>query len=584
MRKWFVLFAFAAIVLLAVSAWAEVMKAPASNLSARTAGEWITNKKGGEDIQLGEEWIKYWSGSGYWIWWGGPERATLFEPTDFPNGVYPFWVKKVRSTFYELTNPPRPWGACTLFTYKIYGDDGATLLHESDTLVPTDNTGSFPTEWDLGADSVQITFGQFWVSIAALCDSHPSSYTDDSWQGYTWSGNPGSWSPFTYGELSMEAWVNWGELAHDVSVMDILSPSAAAWVDTSYQVRVRVRNNGTSSEDFDVECLITTPAITEYVDTFAVSGLGPAMVQDVTLSNWIPALYDNVYTVTAKTLLATDQNPNNDEFSKSTTTYEYGEIAYDDFEQDGWWVVGSPNGPTDVFGQKLIPYMPAPFYVTKFKIYVNAAQPFDNVRLCPDNIGNPNFSSPYQTISAPAASNPPEWIEVDFDTSLTRMDTGQPIWLCAQFSNGASGPGIGSDQDPPFDLKSYWTNDLATWNLFGEDWFMRVVHLPTSPGVAEDVNVRAGLRTRLYQNSPNPFRSATTIKFSLSLPVHASLKVYDTSGSLVKTLEAGTMDAGVHTVVWDGTDEVGSDVGGGVYFYKLSAGDYNLTNKMVVMP
>jgi hypothetical protein len=227
--------------------------------------------------------------------------------------------------------------------------------------------------------------------------------------------------------------------------------------------------------------------------------------------------------------------------------------------------------------------MSTPFNVTKFKIYVNAAQPFDNVRLCPDNIGVPDFNNPIQTISAPSASNPPEWIIMDFDTTLTRRDNSTPIWLCAQFSNGASGPGIGSDQDPPFDLKSYWTSDLSTWNLFGEDWFMRVVHIPAT-GVAEDANFRAGLSTRLYQNSPNPFRNATTIKFSLSLPVHASLKVYDTSGSLVKTLEAGTMDAGVHTVMWDGTNELGSEVGGGVYFCKLSAGGYNLTNKMVVMP
>jgi len=582
MRKCLVLFVFAAAVLLAVSAWAEMMEAPSHNLSARTSGQWVANKKSGEDITLGEEWVKHWSGSGYWIWWGGPERVTIFEPDSFPNSVYPFWIKKVRSTFYELTGT-RPWGACTLFTYKIYDEDGFTLLHESDTLTPTDRSGSFPTEWDMGPDSLQITIGTFYVAVAPLCDSHPSNYTDDSWKGHTWYGNPGAWSPFTYGELSMEAYVNWGELAHDVLVTEIRSPGAAAWVDSTKQVRVRVRNNGSNTEDFNVECVITTPADTEYVDTSAVSGLTPGTPLEITMANWIPALYDNQYTVTAKTLLATDQNPNNDALSKTTTTYEYGEIAYDDFEQDGWWVVGSPNGPTDVFAQKLIPYMAAPFHVTKFKIYVNGAQPFDNVRLCPDNVGTPNFSSPLQTISAPAASNPPEWIEVDFDTSLTRRDNSQPIWLCAQFSNGASGPGIGSDQDAPFDLKSYWTSDLSTWNLFGEDWFMRVVHL-TAVGVAEDLNVRPTLQTRLYQNSPNPFRNGTTIKFSISLPIHASLKVYDTSGSLVRILESGTMEAGVHTVVWDGTDELGRDVGGGVYFCKLNAGDYNLTNKMVVMP
>ncbi|MFQ5905774.1 MAG: FlgD immunoglobulin-like domain containing protein, partial [bacterium] len=384
-------------------------------------------------------------------------------------------------------------------------------------------------------------------------------------------------------ELSMEAYVRWEDLLHDVLVMDILKPGFAAWVDTLYQVRARVRNNGTASEDFDVEFLILTPPDTEYIDTASVTGLAGGGTIDVNFNNWIPAVYDNRYTVKAKTLLGADQNPANDEFVKYTNTYEYGEIAYDDFEQDGWWVVSSPNGPTDVFGQKLMPYFSPPYVVTKFKIYVNSSQPFDNVRLCPDNLGVPNFNSPFQTISSPNASNPPEWIVMNFDTTLTRMANSQPIWLCAQFANGASGPGVGSDQDPPFNLKSYWTSDLSAWNLFGEDWFMRVVHLP-SVGVAEEASIRARLRTRLYQNSPNPFRRATDIRFVISLPVHASLKVYDISGGLVRTLESGTMEAGVHTVPWDGRDELGEDVGAGVYFYKLSAGDYNIAKKMVLLP
>jgi hypothetical protein len=576
MKKLFVLLVFVSLAFLAVSVWGEVAEAPAHNLAARADGQWVSPKRGGEDVTLGEEWIKYWSGTGYWIWWGGPERVTLFDPNDFPNAVYPFWIKRVRSNFYELGS--RPWGACSLFTYKIYGDDGTTLLHESDTLVPTDRSGAIPTEWNMGADSLQLTYGVFYLSVAPVSDSHPSSYTDNAWQGHTWSGSPGAWSPFTYGELSGEAYVNWGSLAHDVSVMEIRRPGTAAWVDTSYLVTVRVRNNGSAAEDFDVECLIGT----EYAETTLVSGLAGGGIFDVNFSNWVPAIYDNAYTVTARTLLATDQNPNNDELTKTTRTYEYGEIAYDDFEQDAWWVVNSPNGPTDVFAQKLSPYFGAPYYVTKFKIYVNSSQPFDNVRLCPDNIGVPNFSSPYQTISAPAASNPPEWIVMNFDTSLTRMSTNQPIWLCAQFVNGASGPGIGSDQDMPFNLRSYWTSDLASWNLFGEDWFMRVVHV-SAVGVAEDANTRPGLVTRLYQNTPNPSSGPTTIRFSLSLPVHGTLRVYDASGSLVRTLLSGDLDSGMHSVVWDGKDEMNRAVGAGVYFYKLSAGGYNLTEKMVVM-
>lgn len=581
MRKLWLALLCVSIVLFAVSAWAELTMAPSPNLARRTTEAWVSPNKGDGDATLGQEWIGYFNGSGYWIWWGGPERATMFDPTTFPNGVYPFYVKKVRSLFYEL--PQRPWGACSTFTYKIYGDDGSTVLLESAVLVPSDRTGSVPMQWDLGADSIEVQFGNFWVSVAPVSDSHPSSYTDALWQGYTFVGSPGSWSPFSAaGEISIEAYVNWGSLSHDVLVLSITKPGFGAWVDSTVLCRANVKNNGGAAEDFDVEFLITTSPDTEYIDTVNVPALGAGATKQLNFASWIPALYDHQYTVTCKTLLGTDQNPNNDALTMNTHTYEYGEIAYDDFEQDGWWVVGSPNGPQDVFGQKLVPYMTPPFWVTKFKIYVNGAAPFDNVRLCPDNLGKPNFSSPYATISAPAASNPPEWIVEDFDTTATRIAASSPIWLCAQFANGGDGPGIGSDQDAPFDLKSYWTTDLSTWNVFGEDWFMRVVHIPTSIGVAEGAT-RMTASTRLHQNAPNPFRGMTAIKYSVSLPVDGSLRVYDSGGRLVRTLEAGTMDPGFHSVSWDGRDERGMDVGAGVYFYKLTTPTNELSKKMVLM-
>jgi len=81
--------------------------------------------------------------------------------------------------------------------------------------------------------------------------------------------------------------------------------------------------------------------------------------------------------------------------------------------------------------------------------------------------------------------------------------------------------------------------------------------------------------TSLDQNYPNPFNANTNISFSLAEAGNVSLNVYDITGRLVVTLVDGQMDAGQHVVAWDA-----SSVSSGVYFYKLTAGDYTATKPM----
>jgi hypothetical protein len=88
----------------------------------------------------------------------------------------------------------------------------------------------------------------------------------------------------------------------------------------------------------------------------------------------------------------------------------------------------------------------------------------------------------------------------------------------------------------------------------------------------------------LAQNFPNPFNPATRIKFTLPKKSHVSLKVYNVAGQLVKTLRDDVMDVGSHEVTWDGTNNIGSSVASGVYFYKMKAGaDYENVKKMILL-
>lgn len=88
---------------------------------------------------------------------------------------------------------------------------------------------------------------------------------------------------------------------------------------------------------------------------------------------------------------------------------------------------------------------------------------------------------------------------------------------------------------------------------------------------------------RLYQNEPNPFNPRTAVRFSVASREPVELRVFDVGGRLVRTLVERPMDAGLHTVVWDGTDNEGHRVGSGIYWTRLEVGDYASSMKMVLL-
>ena len=87
----------------------------------------------------------------------------------------------------------------------------------------------------------------------------------------------------------------------------------------------------------------------------------------------------------------------------------------------------------------------------------------------------------------------------------------------------------------------------------------------------------------LSHNYPNPFNPETQIEYALSRNCQVKLIVFNILGQKVKTLVDEFQTVGYKTTHWDGKDEAGKEVASGVYFYKLKAGDYNETKKMILM-
>ena len=135
-----------------------------------------------------------------------------------------------------------------------------------------------------------------------------------------------------------------------------------------------------------------------------------------------------------------------------------------------------------------------------------------------------------------------------FDTSL------QPNVLMEPFING--------DLTSSVDLTQYAFADMG--------WYATATAVAEGPGAAP----------RAYA-SPNPFASATTMRFGLAAAGKATIEVFDVRGALVKALPAVWRSAGIQEATWDGTDAHGRRVAGGVYYWRVRSGGQEMGGRLV---
>ncbi len=145
-------------------------------------------------------------------------------------------------------------------------------------------------------------------------------------------------------------------------------------------------------------------------------------------------------------------------------------------------------------------------------------------------------------------------------------------------------------------LTEWFARWAEAWGDTSRSWFYGMTMLgdPTlcvvdSVGVEETQEARSQRpEATLLQNYPNPFGAGgTTISFDLKRStLHVSLRVYDVSGRLVKTLFENERVSNVESpfsVFWDGRDERGEVVGSGVYLYRLVTEDFTATRKTTLL-
>lgn len=120
---------------------------------------------------------------------------------------------------------------------------------------------------------------------------------------------------------------------------------------------------------------------------------------------------------------------------------------------------------------------------------------------------------------------------------------------------------------------------FVVWSNDADSAFFRIEITSSS----EQAAVPTPVSPALEQNSPNPFINETAISYQLPAATTVDLQVLDISGRVVITLARGEKGAGYHEVTWDGRDSFGRTTPNGVYFCRLSAGNFSKTKKLIFL-
>ncbi len=125
---------------------------------------------------------------------------------------------------------------------------------------------------------------------------------------------------------------------------------------------------------------------------------------------------------------------------------------------------------------------------------------------------------------------------------------------------------------------AYFYSITATNYYSGGEW--------GATGIIADhgIVISGPVNYELQQSYPNPAgQGAAKIKFALKAPGRISLVVYNVLGERVKILVNDTRKAGLYNVSWDGTDDRGRPVSNGIYFYQMTAGDFDAVRKLTLL-
>ncbi len=572
----------------------------------------------------------------YAFWDAGNAWGVRYTPSGHPAIVESVWV-------YILSagDPYYPWpdGTHQEFQVSVFDEMGGNPGSEiaTDTVLADD----VPPSWVSAYPRAEINSGDFWVSNIQLT-AHPGC----EGQGVDaavnnspriWARIAGAWQQYgssVSGDVMMCAFVRL-VAPHDVSTVSVDVPGPIVEANAPVNPAGTVKNVGQNTESFEVACVIDSAGVEIWGDTLPVFDLDPGNVEQIFFDIWNTGPHGAQYTVTVKTILASDTRSGNDAKGIHTQAFK---IVYEipsppttnvptidgiiDFAE---WSDSNLEDISDILAKFGLLNLPgsAMLYVKNDDnfVYVAVDAVFDVTRTNWDNIwfgfddnNDGLFPDPgddsegviglYYTSLLDLAVYMPVYSDgssgdmsgVNF-ASATAMPIGHqqyemaiPIGALPEELNCSSTDTVGmvvgvtDTTATSSETGGWWVQSLNPGDWNNPSVFGKLI-LSTEVGVEEkDPAVRVPPDVLfLGQNVPNPFKDLTSVRFGISRDCAVSISVYDLTGRRVRNLISGELNRGIHLVTWDGLDDVGVRAPSGTYFLRMAGDGKSFTRRMVLV-
>jgi len=264
--------------------------------------------------------------------------------------------------------------------------------------------------------------------------------------------------------------------------------------------------------------------------------------------------------------------------------------------EDAAVVLGTDTSWTDIHGDYSFHDIPAGTYeVTSFAFGYNAH--IDSVEIISDSTAHLDFYLPQPIIVVDVTGQPsgPPGSHLDFDFTISNLGDGGLTYDIEAIFEGTD-PWLEAIPDsgvilPLASEQIILSIDVPDTAEAGQHYFAEVIihnntitpsiTIPITLWVTEnfvDRNDLTSLRFDLRQNYPNPFNPTTLIRFDIPLETEVEVSVFDMLGNKVATLIRQRMEAGSHTVSFDG-----SSLPSGMYFCRIYTPRFADSKKMILM-
>ncbi len=372
---------------------------------------------------------------------------------------------------------------------------------------------------------------------------------------------------------------------HDLQAVSIASPFDEVTVNWPTIPIATIKNFGSYTETADVLVSIFDSLDAEVYSTInTIYDLAPYASERMNFDGWVPSIV-GTYRIQFSVPLADDYTPDNNTISKEFRVTN--EMIYDDNSSDmSIWVDAYPNSTNRKFATRFDPNITLPFTITNVRFYlapIAFSGYFDYVDINPEMDALPDTTSYLFRIENPVLPGPGEWASYDVNVNTEY----QPLWVVLHWADVTDGgPYVGSDTMPPVERQSWWYSDnnpdgWSHWTL--SDWMIRMTLVEGGQGIGADYVSGLPREIALGQNYPNPFNPTTRIDFALPNAGNVNLEIYNNLGQKIRSLVDSYLEPGYHSAVWDGKTDSGLGASSGMYYYRLTCGDYRISKKMTML-